>query len=251
MKFSVCLPAVYSGVSAQDALKQAAALGAGTVEIWGWWDQDLDALDRAKEETGLELVGMCAKMVPLNDPACHEAFVQGLKESIETAKRFGCPNLIAQVGNDNGASRAAQHAAIVEGLKLCAPVLEEAGITLLVEPLNVLVDHIGYYLASSQEGAEIIRAVNSPNVKLLFDIYHQQITEGNLIANLTKCIDTIGHVHIAGVPGRHEPFSDNEINYPAVLAALGKLGYTGYVGLEYFPAENREEGLKKALAMEI
>lgn len=209
----------------------------------------MEALKRVKDETGIEAIGMCTKMIPLNDPACREDFLQGLRESVEEARKLNCPMLIAQVGNDNGNPRSQQHESIVEGLRACAPILEEAGITLVIEPLNVLVDHVGYYLSTSGEGAEIIRKVNSPNVKLLFDVYHQQVSEGNLIANLTKCIDVIGHVHIAGVPGRHEPFSDNEINYPAVLTALEKLGYTGYVGLEYFPVEDRAEGIRKALAM--
>jgi len=249
MRYSVCLPAVYCGVPSDEAVRRIAAIGAERFEIWGWWEIDLDALERAMVETGLKMVAMCVRPTPLNDPDCREACVEAVRESIAVAKRFNCPALLMQVGQmRENIDREEQHASIVEGLKACAPLAEEAGITLLPEPLNILVDHKGYYLDSSVEGFEIIREVGSPNVKLLYDIYHQQITEGQLIANITANIDLIGHFHVAGVPGRHEPFEDQEINYPAVLTAIRKAGYQGAVGLEYFPLSAPEESLKRILS---
>lgn len=130
----------------------------------------------------------------------------------------------------------------MEGLKACVPYLEESGITLVVEPLNVRVDHAGYYLYSSDEAAGIMREVGSPYVKMLFDIYHQQITEGDLIRRIREYIPYIGHFHAAGNPGRHELY-DGEIDYRKVFAAIGETGYDGYIGLEYFPEDEVEKGL--------
>ncbi len=117
---------------------------------------------------------------------------------------------------------------------------------LVFEPLNTLVDHKGYYLYSSEEAFRIADQVNSPKVKVLYDIYHQQITEGHLIKRITKNIDKIGHFHAAGNPGRHELYF-GEINYSEVFKAIDETGYTGSIGLEYFPIEEPEKGIKAYL----
>ena len=128
--------------------------------------------------------------------------------------------MLVTTGNEiEGVRRGNQHQSIVDGLKLAAEILEGAGITFSLEPLNILVNHKGYYLYTSEEGFQIVDQVGSPNVGLLFDIYHQQITEGNLIANITASIDKITHFHVADVPGRHEP-GTGEINYRNVLRAF-------------------------------
>ena len=113
----------------------------------------------------------------------------------------------------------------------------------MVEPLNSAVDHPGYFLTSSYEGYDILEAVDSPNVKLLYDVYHQQITEGNVIQNVTDHIDLIGHVSVADVPGRHEP-GTGELNYENVFSALDDAGYEGYVGLEFSPTGDSAEAIK-------
>jgi len=111
---------------------------------------------------------------------------------------------------------------------------EDAGVTLGVEPLNTIVDHPGYYLTSSAEGFEIVDAVDSPAVKLLFDVYHQQTSEGNVTRNLTNNVEQVGYVHVADVPGRHEP-TTGKLDYENVLGALDEAGYDGYVGCEFTP----------------
>ena len=129
-----------------------------------------------------------------------------------------------------------QRQSLIEGLKEAAPIVEAAGITLVIEPLNELVDHQGYFLIRSKEAFEIINEVGSPNIKVIFDIYHQQISEGNLISNIVNNIDNIGHFHAAGNPGRHE-LQRGEINYPEVFMSIKETGYRGYVGLEYWPLD--------------
>jgi len=140
------------------------------------------------------------------------------------------------------------HANLEQAYGLAAEIAAKRDFTLVVEPLNTHVDHAGYYLNSSDEAAEMIRAIDNPHLRLLFDVYHMQIMEGNLIAHIEKHIDIIGHFHSAGVPGRHEVFG-SEINYPAVVQRIDALGYTGCVGLEYFPAmADHAASLRQTLA---
>ncbi|NLX70688.1 MAG: TIM barrel protein [Clostridiales bacterium] len=243
MKLSVCVEALFNGWDITEGMKAIKEAGVDAFEFWGWWGKDLDEIKRAKEELGLNIAAFCTRMISLVDSTLREDYIKGLKETIEVARYLGCNKLITQVGNELGdVDRGQQRRNLVDGLKTCSPILEDAGITLLVEPLNTLVDHKGYYLYSSAEAFEIIDEVNSPNIKILYDIYHQQIMEGNLIANITQNINKIGHFHAAGNPGRHE-LTIGEINYGNVFKAIKESGYEGYVGLEYFPVEDPVKGL--------
>jgi len=127
--------------------------------------------------------------------------------------------------------RGLQRANIVESLRWAAEIVQNTNLTLVVEPLNNLTDHPGYFLARSDEAYEIMKAVASPRIKILFDIYHQQITEGNLIDNIRAFYDEIGYFQLADVPGRHEP-GTGEINYRNVFKAIYELNYKGILGLE-------------------
>jgi hydroxypyruvate isomerase len=135
---------------------------------------------------------------------------------------------------------------VVEGLKAIAPYAEEKNITLSLEPLNVLVDHAGYYLVTSEQGFQVIDEVGSPQIKLLYDIYHQQITEGNILATICANMDKIGHLHVADVPGRQEP-GTGELNYQNIFSRIADSDYQGYVGLEFKPSTTSEEALAKVL----
>lgn len=252
MKYSVCVPAVLRGMPLGSALEKVKEAGAQAFEIWGWSEDDLSVLEAGCAEHGLKMAAMCTKLVPLNDPRRREEFMIGLRASIAAAKRLDCPVLIAQAGQAlESVPRQAQHACIVEGLKEASALLEAAGVVLALEPLNALVDHKGYYLTSSQEAFDIVREAGSPSVRVLFDAYHQQITEGNLIANISANIDLIAHMHIAGVPGRHEPLENCEVCYPAVLRKLKELGYAGYVGLEYMPTGDPLESIRQMLRLDV
>ncbi len=129
-------------------------------------------------------------------------------------------------------------------IKQASKIVEEGNIILVLEPLNTLVDHPGYFLDSAKEGAKIIREINHPNIRLLYDIYHMQIMEGNIISTIEKNVDIIGHFHAAGVPGRHELYL-GELNYLNIIKRIDELGYEGYIGLEYFPSIDSEESLRK------
>jgi hydroxypyruvate isomerase len=244
MRFSVCIDALFRDRSQEEALEALKAAGFHAFEIWGWWDRDLDGLCAKARTLGLSCAALCTRFISLTDPAQRNAYLAGLGESIEAAKKTGAKLIISQLGNDTGCRRDFQHRSIVAGLKAAAPLLEESGLTLVIEPLNGRVDHTGTYLESSDEGFEIVREAGSGRVKLLFDMYHQQISEGDIIRRIGANPGGIAHFHAAGTPGRHE-LDQGELNYPAIFEFLDQRGYGGFVGLEYFPSRDVMPGLEK------
>ena len=213
LKPSVCIDAVFSGQDIEPAIAAVAEAGIRAFEFWGWWDKDLDTLMAAQARHGLDMSACCTRFTSLVDPSLRATYLRGLGESIEAAHRLGISTLISQVGDLRpGVPRREQHQSLVDGLREAAPMLESAGITLVIEPLNDRVDHAGYYLVHSDEAFEMVDEVNSNRVKVVFDIYHQQISEGHLLHSITTNIDRIGHFHAAGNPGRNE-LSRGEINY--------------------------------------
>ncbi len=244
MNFSVSIEAVYGKSPFIQTFQELHKLGFERFEFWTWWDKDLDLLVKQALATHLRVSTFCTKFVSLVDPSQRLSYLEGLAESIQVAKKLGCDKLTTQVGNDTGRPSVEQVASLVTGLKAAGTMVQKAGLTLLVEPLNLREDHAGYFLSSSDQAFAVIDQVANSHVKVLFDIYHQQITEGDLIRRIQANIDKIGHFHAAGSPGRHE-LDNGEIHYPAVFAAIEALGYKGDVGLEYFPKKPPGIGLKK------
>jgi hydroxypyruvate isomerase len=160
------------------------------------------------------------------------------------------PGIICFSGNRRpGQSEDEAAAACVAGLRKIAPYAEEKGVNLNMELLNSSVDHPGYQCDRSAWGLAVVRQVNSPRVKLLFDIYHMQIMEGNLIDTIQNNIDWIGHFHTAGVPGRNEIDDTQEINYRGVCRAIAQSGYDLFVGHEFRPRRDLWDGLREAFAI--
>ena len=244
MHYSVCVPAGFGGKPVHECLEQIAAIGATHYEFWSWWDQDVDAIRKAQEENGLQVAALCTRFISLTDPACREAYKEGLRETIEVCRKLGCKTIISQVGNElENVGRAEQHDSLVAGLKECVPMLRENHVTLVIEPLNTKIDHVGYYLWESAAAYQIGDQVGDEHVKVLFDLYHQHIMNDLVVEDILKNIGKIGHFHMAGYPGRHEPMVDSEIDYPSILKAIKESGYQGSVGLEYFPVQDAVEGL--------
>ena len=245
MFYSACVPALFGGKTAREALAAASGAGLKHYEFWGWNEEQIESFAAAQVEFGMTPVAMCTTFHELTDPNGREAYVAGIKKTIPVCKKLGCKNIISQVGPQRSdISRQAQHESIVAGLKAAAPYVEEAGLVLVFEPLNIRVDHVGYYLWSEEEAFRIQEEVGSPNVKVLIDLYHQAVMDDLDIGMIVANLDKIGHFHMAGVPGRHEPLIDCKVDYAAVLGAIRKAGYTEAVGLEYFPVYPVEEGLK-------
>jgi len=245
LKLSVCIEMLFNQLDILDRPAAVAEVGLPGLEFWGWKSKDVDAIKARADAAGVKIAGFCVEAgTPLVNPDTTGQWVEDAKASILEAKRVGVPTLIVTTGQEMEICRKAQHDAVVAGLKGLAPFAEEHGITLVLEPLNVLTDHKGYFLVTSDEGFEIVDEVSSPRVKLLFDIYHQQISEGNLTVRITENIAKIGHFHVADVPGRFEP-GTGEINYQNVFARMSELDYDGFVGLEFRPSTDAATALKQ------
>jgi len=244
MKFSVCVDALFPQREFSDIyerINRAVTAGINTIEFWWWPYKDIDAVAKAVADFDAEIYAFCVNETELTDKNVHDKYVQAVRDSVETAKKLNCRHLICSGGNIYPElSQRKHHENIVKGLKRCASVAEQNNIILLLEPLNNIVDHKENYLCMSDEAAEIIDEVGSENVKILFDIYHQQISEGNIIDHITKHLPKIGHIHCAGVPGRHG-IGTGELDYGRILKVIEKLGYSGTIGLECFTEEPEEE----------
>ncbi len=248
MRLCVPIPCFFDDHHFEEAVKAVASLGYDAVETYSWQHLDLGSVRAACEENGVELLSMCTTEFRMTTPEHRTLWLEGLRESCAAARRVGASRLITQVGQDSGAPRELQHTSIVAALTDARPILEESGITVMIEPLNTYVNHLGYYLWSSREAFDIIREVDHPLVKVVYDIYHQQVMEGNIIPNVTANLDCIAHLHSAGHPGRHE-LQRGENDYRFIFDAIDAAGYQGACGLEYMPLMEPMESLRKARAL--
>ena len=201
----------------------------------------------------LKQLGLVATMMPshglpvgLNHKENHAACLASIRASIEVASANGYPNVICFSGNRNGISDEEGVRNCVEALKQVAAFAEEKKVTLCMELLNSKVNHMDYHCDHTEWGVAVMKAVGSPRCKLLYDIYHMQIMEGDVIATITKHIDYIGHIHTAGVPGRKDLDETQELNYPAIMRAIAATKYDGYVGQEFGPKGDMMQALAAA-----
>jgi hydroxypyruvate isomerase len=248
-KVSICIEMLLTEHDFYQRPARAAALGFKAIEFWGTSGKDIPRLKAACEEAGVAVagfVGPCA-FAMVNEHTEAE-LAAAMKESAGVAHQLGAQTLIITTGNAKaGVAREEQTDAIVGNLKVLAPLAEAARVKLAVEMLNTLVDHKGYFLDHTADGRRIVDRVGSPAVGLLYDVYHMQVMEGNLIQTIRDNAAVIHHVHAADVPGRREPGS-GEINYANVFKALDEAGYKGYCGFEFRPSDNSESALKRAKA---
>ena len=182
-----------------------------------------------------------------NNPANHDLLVGELEGALPLAAQHGVPNLIAMFGNRQGRTDAQATEACVAGLRRIAPLAERHGVTICVELLNSKVDHADYQGDRTAFGASIIDNVGSPRVKLLYDIYHMQIMEGDVIRTIRQHASHIAHFHTGGVPGRHELDDTQELNYRAVATAIADTGFTGFVAHEFVPTREPLRSLREAV----
>ncbi len=247
---SVCIPMLNQAhVPLETIVRAAAEIGYPAVEIWGR-DESFPELAALCRQNGLvisQITGHDSLPVGLNDPSQHERIEAELIASIDFAVQYGIPGLICFSGNRRaGQSDEEGIAATVQGFRRVAPYAEKKGINLNLELLNTLVDHPGYQNDHSAWGLAVCKAVNSPRVKLLYDIYHMQIMEGNLISTIRDNIRWIGHFHTAGVPGRADIDETQEINYPAVCRAIAASGYDLYLAHEFVPKGDLFAAMRRA-----
>ena len=236
---SVCIPIVPKDVMPlEEMIEKIAEIGFPAIEIWGRGD-DFDTFYNLTIKNNLRMVSMIGhQSLPdgLNNPANHDRIEAELKESIDIAADKGISGLICFSGNHlPGVDDNEGIANTVTGFRRSAPYAEAKGINLNLELLNSKVDHSGYQCDHTIWGLEVVKQVNSPRVKLLYDIYHMQIMEGDIIRTMVDNLDAIGHIHTAGNPGRNALDDDQELNYQGICRALAAAGYEGHVGHEFRP----------------
>ena len=248
IKQSICFPMMQPLPVALPAfIERVAKIGYAAVEIWKP-DESFSELYDLAQQHGLRIAsfsGHDSLAVGFNDPAQHERICDELQVSIDIAAKHSVPGIIVFSGNRRaGQSEGEAIAACVEGLRKIAPYAEEKGVNLNMELLNSRVDHPGYQCDHSAWGLEVVRRVNSPRVKLLYDIYHMQIMEGNIIQTIKDNLDAIGYIHIADVPGRFQP-GTGEINFKNIFKVLREENYQGMVGFEFEPVGKKTEEIVK------
>jgi hydroxypyruvate isomerase len=185
----------------------------------------------------------------LNDRANHDAIVGGLTASIPRAAKLGVPNLITFFGNRRGMPDPEATRNCVDALNRIKAVAEDHGVTVCVELLNSKVDHPDYQGDRTAFGVGVVKAVGSPRVKLLDDVYHMQIMEGDVIRTIRDNHEWIAHYHTGGVPGRHELDETQELNWRAVCSAIVDTGFTGYLAHEFVPTRDPLSSLREAVAL--
>jgi hydroxypyruvate isomerase len=250
---SVCFPMMEPlPVPLSEFIPRVAAIGFAAVEIWKP-DESFPVLAGLAQKHGLRIAsfsGHDSLSVGLNDPTQHERIIAELRASIDLAAQYNVPGIICFSGNRrDGQSEGEAIEACAAGLLRIAPYAEKMGVNLNMELLNTTIDHPGYQCNHAAWGLEVVRRVNSPRVKLLYDIYHMQIMEGNLIRTIVDNIQWIGHFHTAGVPGRHEIDDTQEINYRGLCKALAATPYNLFVGHEYQQTRELFATLQEAYAI--
>ncbi|MGH7213755.1 MAG: hydroxypyruvate isomerase family protein [Tepidisphaeraceae bacterium] len=252
IKQSFCYPLFRpEGMGLDELFGAAASIGYAGVEFWTRGPDFDDVVATAKRHRLViaSMVGHASLADGLNHPANHDRIEAELRESIDVAARNGIPSLICFSGNRrDGQTDDDAIDATATGLRRAAPHAEAKGVNLNLELLNSKLDHKGYQCDHTAWGAAVVRRVGSPRVKLLYDIYHMQIMEGDVIATIRAHVDVIGHVHTAGVPGRKDLDDEQELNYAAVCKAIASTGYNGYVGHEFWSRGDKLAALQKAYA---
>lgn len=256
-KISIMLWTVLHQLPFEGRLEKVAEAGYRAVELVGeykqWSEDDFRRYNQKRRELGITFDTTAGLSHGVGDPSARDAFLSDLRATLGIMQKLECPRLIVMSGNVvPGLAPQAQHDSCVEGLKRAAQLVEGQDITLLLENID-LEENPHYYMWSVPEAFKIVEEVNHPQVKFLYDFYHAQISGGNLIAHLEKHHDLVGLVHIADVPGRHEP-GTGEINYTNIYKKLGELNYQHYVAMEFRPngdvvktlAQARQEALQAA-----
>lgn len=243
-----------AGDRIQDRIAAAAAAGFRNVEIFSTIDRDLDSLRRSLDAHGVKLLTVVADpRTRLFDPSTHEDFKAIFRRAAEDALALGCTNVVC--GSGPGVpfhKRAHQLATVVKAFEEGAKIAEELGVHILLEAVNIRVDHPGVLFSATEDTEFVAREVGSPHVGLLYDMYHSVVEKEDPFEVLPRIIDLVRHVQIADVPGRGEPGS-GEVRWAAHLGLLKRVGYRGAVGVECYPTGETAQALAfiQKLATEV
>jgi len=248
-RFSVMLWTILRDRPFDERVEKVSEAGYHAVELVDeytkWSAEDFRRATAKLRSLGIVVDAMAGVWTGIANPQAREKFLADLNTLVPIAEQLECPAIIVLSGDRvEGLSREGHHASCVEGLKRAADIADKRNLTLLLENIDQE-ENQKYYLTSVAEGFEIIRAVNHPRVKFLYDFYHEQISEGNLIKKLEHNLDQIGLFHVADVPDRHEP-GTGEINYASIYRKLAQLNYHGYVAMEFEPTADPVTSLRSA-----
>ena len=253
MKPVICFEMVYSDRKPAQKIAKIADLGFNYVEFWGWRDKSIPDIISACNENKVRVVNFSGhRKGSLVAAETHDLLLADLEEAVSVANQLQCSTLML-LTNELGEGGVVNHTYpdipqdeqyhnVQGGLEKAAAMIP-ANINLVLEPLNTLVDHPGYYLADMETAVSLINAVSHPRLKILCDLYHFGVMGHDLSSLITQYVDYIGHIHIADFPGRHEP-GTGSADWFALLTLLKEKGYGGYVGFEYSPLNDSEESLK-------
>lgn len=245
IKQSLCVP-MYKSAAPEMLIPAVAKTGYAAIEFWGW-DQTLPEVIALAKKHSLAIASMSGPWIGLNDKANHARAQEEIPRSIDVAAANGIPGLICFSGDRRDGLTDAEGIEITaEGLKRLAPYAQKKGVTLNLELLNSKVDHKGYQADHTAWGVEVCKRVDSPSVRLLYDIYHMQIMEGDIIRTIQDNIQWIGHFHTAGNPGRNDFDDTQELNYQGICKAIAQTSYRGYLAHEFSPKGDVIESLRKA-----
>lgn len=249
--FAINIEPLYPGMDICGKIERVSAAGFQAVEFWNWDDRDLSRIKETCRRHGVKVRAFSGtKSYSLCDREHSKEYIAWIRRSIEAAKELDCDTLILFPNHFTPSgcadfrdkySREAMVANITHTLTCLAPLLEEEDMTVLLEPLCNLGADAGMAVTDTALGADIVRAVDSPKVRLLCDVFHMQVMHGNLLQNITDNMDVVPYLHLADAPDRHEP-GTGEINFDFLLRKIKESGFDGTVCFEYFPAGETEAG---------
>jgi hydroxypyruvate isomerase len=247
---SVCIEMLWTELPFVERIARAAEAGAPAIEFWDYSTKDVAAIAAAARAAGVRVAGfVCEPGFALTGETPVQEHVAGVHRAAEAGRLLGCSTMIVTTGNSrSGESFEAARRRVLRKLVAMAAAAAEEKVTLVLEPLNPFIDHEGYWLTHMAQAADLVEEVNSPHLRILYDIYHQQITEGKIILNLRRFAPLIGHVHVAATPGRTN-LVVGDLDYRAIFRALDDVGYGGYTGLELRPAGSSAEAVQEAIAL--
>ena len=253
---AICLDPLYPGLSTEEKIARVAAAGFSHIEFWGWRDKNIPAIQTACREHGVRVTNFSGHRVGSSvASATHRVLFEDALNAVTTARVLDCHGLMLLTNALNSDGSVAERfeeisddrkfESTVAALSDLDRIIPE-DITLLLEPLNTLVDHPGYYLNDMETASKIVREVGSPRLKILCDLYHFGVMGADLKGIVTQHIGLIGHFHIADVPGRHEP-GTGSVDWAAMLRLIKDLDYHGCVGFEFFPQGDVDDALAAIL----
>lgn len=252
-KFAVNIEMWWRKLPVLDRIRKTAELGFPAIEFWPWQGKPLEEMADLCDSLNVEIAQFTAWgfRPGLNNPENHERFIEQIEAGCDVAKKINCKKMTVVGGDDQkGMTQKEMHNHIIAGLKLAAPIAEANDVMLILEPMNIRVDHKGHCLYGSPDAVHICEEVDSSHVKINWDLYHMQITEGDLCRRLREGFEQVGYLQLADNPGRNEP-GTGEVYYNRVLQEAIDLGYRDYVGLECRPKTDELTAARNVAAADV